>query len=266
MNVPRLFEVEPYETLYQMTSTVKAELKPDISLRKLFTSIFPSGSVTGAPKISSMQIIRQLENSPRGIYTGSVGFIGPGLRTAVFNVAIRTVAAKGGDGEMGIGGGIVYDSEADSEWKEALLKGNFLLGSLEDIGPKEFSLIETLLWSRQRGYFLAKLHLERLLFSAEHFGFACDINGIGMQLKAFADAMPEDAPPQRVRLLLSKDGGTAIEKSPVEPDFSTTLPWCTVSGFSVLSNNMFLRHKTTVREFYNKVYRSFYNAGYTDLL
>jgi len=199
VNVPSLFDVEPYETLYQMTSTVKSELKPDMSLKKLISCIFPSGSVTGAPKISSMQIIRELENSPRGVYTGSVGFIGPHMKNMVFNVAIRTVAAKGAEGEMGIGGGIVYDSEPDSEWKEALLKGNFLLGSLEVIGPTEFSLIETMLHTREQGYFLARLHLERLLFSADHFGFSCDINDIGRQLREYADTIPADSMPQRVR-------------------------------------------------------------------
>jgi para-aminobenzoate synthetase/4-amino-4-deoxychorismate lyase len=266
VNVPSLFDVEPYETLYQMTSTVKSELKPDVSLRKLFASIFPSGSVTGAPKISSMQIIRELESAPRGVYTGSVGFIGPEKKDMVFNVAIRTVASMGGEAEMGIGGGIIYDSEPDSEWKEALLKGNFLLGALGEIGPREFSLIETMLWSRERGYFLAQLHLERLMFSADHFGFACDVPDIGKRLAEYAAAMPEGAPPQRVRLLLQKDGTVSIEHSAIEPDFSSTLPWCTISSLSTLSYNEFLRHKTTVREFYNKAYRAFYNAGYTDLI
>ena len=266
VNVPRLFEVEPYETLFQMTSTVKAELKPDISLRRLFSSIFPSGSVTGAPKISSMQIIRELETTPRGVYTGAVGFIGPRRRDAVFNVAIRTVAARGQDAEMGIGGGIVYDSQPDSEWKEALLKSNFLTDTLAAMAPRDFSLIETFLWTRENGYFLARLHLERLLFAAEHFGFVCDINAVGRRLQEYAAAMEPACPPQRVRLLLHRDGTTTLEKSVIEPDFASTLPWCTVSDYSVLSTNPFLRYKTTVREFYNKAFQSFYDAGYTDVL
>lgn len=122
----RLFEVEKLPTLYQMTSTVEAEIPRDIYLYDLFRNIFPSGSVTGAPKISTMRIIRELEKEERKIYTGSIGFITP-QRDMVFNVAIRTVLLENNEGEMGIGSGIVYDSDPEKEFEECLLKAKFLL-------------------------------------------------------------------------------------------------------------------------------------------
>jgi para-aminobenzoate synthetase/4-amino-4-deoxychorismate lyase len=122
---PKLFEVAKYRLLYQMTSTVTGELEKDISLYKLFASIFPSGSVTGAPKIRAMQIIRELEKEDRRIYTGAIGYIAPN-KDLFFNVPIRTLLIRGGVGEMGIGGGIVWDSTPEGEWDEGLLKAKFI--------------------------------------------------------------------------------------------------------------------------------------------
>ena len=266
VHVPRLFEVEPYETLFQMTSTVRARLEKDVSIRRLFTGIFPSGSVTGAPKIRSMQIIRELEGYPRGVYTGAVGFVGPRREKAVFNVAIRTLAMHENKGEMGIGGGIVYDSQPDSEWREALLKARFLTGALDTAGPSDFQLIETMLWSPQKGYAFAQLHLERLMFSADHFNFNCDINMVAQKLTAFAGELPEDTPPQRVRMLLFRDGRVTLEKQDIGAEFELSAPWCTISDLSVLSSNPFLRHKTTVRDFYNGEYMKYSMLGHIDVL
>ncbi len=121
----RLFEVEKHETLYHMTSTVEAKIPRNIGLHELFSRIFPSGSVTGAPKIRTMQIIRELEKEERKIYTGSIGFITP-QKDMVFNVAIRTLLLEGERGEMGIGSGIVFDSNPSHEFEECLLKSKFL--------------------------------------------------------------------------------------------------------------------------------------------
>jgi len=126
----KLFEVEKYETLSQMTSTMEAEIPRNIKLYDLFRNIFPSGSVTGAPKISTMQIIRDLEKEERKIYTGSIGFITP-QKNMVFNVAIRTILVEGSKAEIGIGSGIVYDSDAEKEFEECELKAKFLTGTCE---------------------------------------------------------------------------------------------------------------------------------------
>ena len=125
VRVPRLFEVEPYDTVSQMTSTVEGRLKENTGLADLFRALFPCGSVTGAPKLRAMQHIRRLEAGPRGVYCGAVGFAGP--REAAFSVAIRTVELAGERGRLGIGSGVVWDSDADEEYEECLLKAQFLV-------------------------------------------------------------------------------------------------------------------------------------------
>ncbi|MFA5388332.1 MAG: chorismate-binding protein [Candidatus Omnitrophota bacterium] len=126
IDAPRLFEVAGYKTLFQMTSTVTGRLEKDINIYKLFASLFPSGSVTGAPKIRAMQIIKSLEREERRIYTGAIGYITP-ARDLFFNIPIRTLLLRSGHGEMGIGGGIVWDSTPEGEWDEGMLKAKFLI-------------------------------------------------------------------------------------------------------------------------------------------
>jgi para-aminobenzoate synthetase/4-amino-4-deoxychorismate lyase len=125
IKAPRLFEVARYKTLCQMTSTVTAKIDRDISIYKLFSSLFPSGSVTGTPKIRAMEIINQLEKEERKIYTGAIGYISP-AKDMFFNIPIRTLLIQGNCGQMGIGGGIVWDSTPAGEWSEGLLKAKFL--------------------------------------------------------------------------------------------------------------------------------------------
>jgi len=125
IKAPKLFEVTQYKTLYQMTSTVTGHVDKNISLYKLFASLFPSGSVTGAPKIRAMEIIRGLEGEERKIYTGAIGYISPD-KDLFFNIPIRTLLIRGESVEMGIGGGIVWDSTPQGEWNEGLLKAKFL--------------------------------------------------------------------------------------------------------------------------------------------
>jgi para-aminobenzoate synthetase/4-amino-4-deoxychorismate lyase len=131
IRVPRLCEVTPYKTLFQMTSTVAADIDPDVSLYNLFKSLFPSGSVTGAPKIRAMEIIRELESEPRNIYTGAIGYIKPD-KDLFLNIPIRTALINrgSGKGEMGIGGGIVWDSTAEGEWAEGILKARFFTDNI----------------------------------------------------------------------------------------------------------------------------------------
>ena len=166
----KFFEVEKYESLLQMTSTVEGKMQSNTSIAEMFKATAPSGSVTGAPKISSMRIIDELEKSPRKIYTGNIGFITP-KKLATFNVAIRTllINSKTHKAQMGIGSGIVYDSGTENEYQECLLKSDFLTKQ-----HKDFSLIETLLWEPKKGYLLLKYHLKRLEDSAEYFNFLCN--------------------------------------------------------------------------------------------
>jgi para-aminobenzoate synthetase / 4-amino-4-deoxychorismate lyase len=131
IRVPRLCEVTPYKTLFQMTSTIAADIDPNVSLYNLFISLFPSGSVTGAPKIRAMEIIHQLESESRNIYTGAIGYIKPNKDLFV-NIPIRTalINRSDGKGEMGIGGGIVWDSTAEGEWAEGILKAKFFTDNI----------------------------------------------------------------------------------------------------------------------------------------
>ena len=128
VRAPKLFTVTGYRTLYQMTSTVTGAVPRDIALYDFFAALFPSGSVTGAPKIRAMEIIKELEPEERKIYTGAIGYISPD-RDMYFNIPIRTLLISGQSGEMGIGGGIVWDSTAQGEWDEGLLKARFLTDS-----------------------------------------------------------------------------------------------------------------------------------------
>ena len=119
-----LFAVERLPTLWQMTSTVSAELRPEAGFHDIFRALFPCGSITGAPKVRAMQLIAEIEDGPRGVYTGAIGFFSP--RQTIFNVAIRTLELEGGQGTMGAGGGIVIDSVAADEFRECMLKAEFL--------------------------------------------------------------------------------------------------------------------------------------------
>lgn len=137
IKTPRLFEIARYKKLYQMTSTVTGAVDPDISIYALFSSLFPSGSVTGAPKIRSMGIISALENEDRRIYTGAIGYITPD-KNLFFNIPIRTILIRQDQAEMGIGGGIVWDSTPEGEWAEGLLKARFLTDiMIANSGPLE---------------------------------------------------------------------------------------------------------------------------------
>ncbi len=131
LDVPELFKVETYPSLHQMISRIRAKLLPGLTLRDIFAALFPCGSITGAPKIRAMEILRDLEEFPRNIYCGSIGWIAPDGQMS-FNVAIRTVALDGdGRAVFNVGGGIIFDSEADSEYDECLLKARFAAGQID---------------------------------------------------------------------------------------------------------------------------------------
>ena len=245
VHVDDLFSVERYQTLHQMTSTISATLRPSTPFYDIFAALFPCGSVTGAPKIRTMQIIRELESHPRGIYTGAIGHIAPN-RSATFSVAIRTLALQEQQAHMGVGGGIVADSIPADEHREALLKASFLSRP-----HLSFQLIETLLFDQH--FHRLPLHLDRLESSALYFDFICDRTAIEAQLRAFA-AFLDPRYPHRVRLLLSHTGKATITAQPLEPIQppppvqSLTL---TLSTHRTNSNDLYLRHKTTNRQLYD---------------
>jgi len=255
----KLFEIEQYESLLQMTSTVESRLHPRISSYELFKAIFPSGSVTGAPKIRTMQIIEKLEKTPRRIYTGSIGFISP-KNIAAFNIAIRTllIDTRQKRGEMGIGSGIVYDSDAKKEYEECRLKAKFFTEQNSD-----FKIIETMLWDKQNGCTLLKFHRERLLESAEYFDFLYNEKAILKILQELRISL-DKGKKYRVRLLLSKEGEPEITYTPIEADKSDR--FLTFSKRKTSSFNKFLFHKTTNRKVYDEEYKACKEKGFCDII
>lgn len=261
-----LFDIETYETLHQMTSTVKGTVAEGVSLEKIFRSLFPCGSVTGAPKIRTMQIIHELESSPRNIYTGAIGFITP-TGEMKFNVPIRTLVLQGNKGEMGLGSGVVYDSDAQKEWDECNLKGRFLSSPAPD-----FQLIETMLWQPGSGFWLLPEHLERLEQSAAYFGFHCAKAQIMEQLLRLAGNFAEI--PQRVRLTLAKDGSThlsatACARSPIsvlpEKPSVENLARVKFAESAVDTNSPYTYHKTTLRDLYDRERQKALAEGYFEV-
>lgn len=261
-----LFDVETYETLHQMTSCLRGELKPEVTLLELFRAIFPCGSVTGAPKIRTMEIIHELEAEERGVYTGAIGFIGPQAE-AIFNVPIRTVVLENGRGEMGIGSGIVYDSDPENEWEECLLKGKFLQETLP-----EFKLIESILYVPAQGFWLLDHHLRRLHQSATYWGFAYSEELITDSLHRVV-AVTESKDSYMVRLLLHKDGSQEVEavKLPkttglLGEQIKDELPLVCLSAVPIDSTDPFFYHKTTCRTLYDAERKAAVAAGFFEVL
>lgn len=241
VEVPSLFDVERYPTLWQMTSTVSATTAASAS--EIIAALFPCASITGAPKARTMNIIRNLEATPRGIYTGSIGFITP-QREAQFNVAIRTVLIdkKRENAEYGVGGGIVWDSVTASEYAECQVKARVLSAN-----RPEFSLLETMLWQPVEGYFLLSYHLQRLQDSAVYFGYRLDLETVKQKLEILARSLPGVS--HKVRLLVAADGCVTLEAS----QFSSVSKSVKLglSPVPVDTTNPFLYHKTTNREVYD---------------
>ncbi len=258
VQVPDLFTTEPFETLIQMTSTVEGRLREDaVSYAEIFRALFPCGSVTGAPKIRAMQLIHACEAGPRGVYTGSIGYIAPNDR-AVFNVAIRTVVLQNGHGEMGTGSGIVWDSDADAEYDECLLKARFLT---EPYAP--FELIETMRLEEGTIPLLPR-HLDRMAHSARYFGFPGNLQALRMQLETLSKHLPTDTP-YKVRALLNRDGQWTVTHHRLTASSSTPerVVW---SDRAVDSTDPFFYHKTTRRTLYEDTFARAVQAGYDEAL
>jgi para-aminobenzoate synthetase/4-amino-4-deoxychorismate lyase len=255
VHVSKLYEVEKYPTLWQMTSTVRA--KTGAGLSAIMQALFPPASITGAPKRRTMQIIAELEQPPRRIYTGTVGFWMPD-RKAQFNVAIRTVLidkAKG-QAEYGVGGGIVWDSIDKMEFEECQTKARILTQRVPD-----FELLETILWTPEQGYFLLPYHLARLLDSAVYFSFSADRDVICASLDSLAHTLPKTA--HKIRLLVAKDGGITLQAEALSHAVAQPLHVC-LAPAPIDSTNPFLFHKTTNREIYEQALSAC--PGYADVI
>lgn len=246
--VERMFEAERYETVWQLTSTVSADLRPGTSLVDIFRALFPSGSVTGAPKLRTMRIVRDLEDSPRGVYCGAVGHLAPpgtGEPAARFNVAIRTVTldAETSMAEYGVGGGITFDSSAAAEHEEALAKARVLTAA-----RPAFELFETLRHDRS-GFAHLTEHLDRLAGSAAYFGFRFDPEAALALLKQTVVDRPDR--PARVRLELARDGSLRVDVRdlPAAPDRPLRLA---IDDEPVDPGDRWLFHKTTLRSPYER--------------
>ncbi|MDI9640097.1 aminodeoxychorismate synthase component I [Geitlerinema splendidum] len=188
VEVTRLFEIEQYPTLWQMTSRVQCQTQANFT--DIFKALFPCASITGAPKPRTMEIIAELEDSPRHIYTGTIGFLTP-QRTAQFNVAIRTalINLQNNLAEYGVGGGIVWDSQEQGEYEECCTKAQVLTQA-----RSPFSLLESLLWTPENGYSLLDLHIQRLQESAAYFAFSLNLGQVGGRLQDITRTLPPQTP------------------------------------------------------------------------
>ncbi len=243
--VPHLFRIETFRTVLQMTSVVTAETRA--TLPELFAALFPSASITGAPKVRAMQIIAGEEKTARGVYTGAIGVVAPGGRCARFNVAIRTAVFNraAGTAEYGVGGGIVWDSSVAGEYAECIAKTRVLTA----VTPS-FQLLETLRWTPGRGYILLEQHLRRLQQSARYFRFHLPFGAVRRRLTELATGWGATTSPQRVRLLVSSDGIITLEHR-AAPPVRPRRPWRLAVALSpVAAENPFLYHKTTHRAVY----------------
>jgi para-aminobenzoate synthetase / 4-amino-4-deoxychorismate lyase len=240
-----LYDVERYPGQWQMASSVTAEID-DSSLDGLFAALFPSGSVTGAPKHRSMSIIREVEAAPRGIYTGAIGMVEPGR--AHFNVAIRTVHVDrvARTAEFGVGSGIVWDSVDRDEYDECLVKASILTRR-----DPEFELLESIGWSPEAGFVLLDDHLARLAASAAYFGFPpLSTPQIDAALAGSIEGCSQAA---KVRLRVARDGTVRCDAAPL---VARPTPLQTVlAKHAVDPSDVFLYHKTTRRVVYEEAQR-----------
>lgn len=255
VTVEALCTLERYPTVWQLTSTVSA--RTAAPLDQVFAALFPSASITGAPKYRTMQLIRDLEGEPRGLYTGAIGWAGPGDR-ACFSVAIRSLLVDRQE-EMacyGVGAGITWGSRAAAEYRECLAKAAIL-----KTDPRPFELLETLLWTPQDGYVLRERHLRRLGASARYFAYPCNRAELRRELAGQAARLPAQA--HRVRLLLGADGRARSEAYPLEPPAPEPLR-VRLASRPVASADPFLCHKTTRRDAYEQAWAE--RAGADEVL
>jgi len=268
VTVPQLFAVERFGHVLQMTSNITAQLHGDASLATIMAALYPCGSITGAPKRRTMQIIRELETAPRGIYTGAIGWFdaapaGVAVGDFCLSVPIRTLALQAPEhgvraGEMGVGAGIVHDSLASDEFAECRLKARFLTGLAHP-----FSLFETLYATSTEGCRHLALHLQRLQKSAAYFNFAYDEQAIRAALAQACAQLPAKLA-HRLRLDLHADGEIGLQSALLAP-LSAPVKVFIASEIS-RSDDLFLRHKSSLRALYDQAWKAAEQRGGFDML
>lgn len=257
INAMDLFEVEKYESLFQMVSSVQGKLKKKIKVKDILSNIFPCGSVTGAPKIRTMEIINEIEKEERDIYTGSIGLITP--KEIKMNVAIRTITLnkKSGEGVMGLGSGVVWDSIPEKEYEEVVLKSRFLTDPLE-----YFEIIETMKFENGTIIFLED-HLARMQSAADYFLFKYSRKKI---LKFINDSISkiDQNDEKKIKLSLNKWGKIKIDISDI-PEKKESIS-VIISPAKINSKDVFRHFKTTKRELYDTEYALYKSKGFDEVL
>jgi para-aminobenzoate synthetase/4-amino-4-deoxychorismate lyase len=269
VEVPALFEVHRYASVLQMTSTITAQLREDATLADIFDALYPCGSITGAPKRRTMEIIRELEPDARGIYTGAIGWFDPRADGKVgdfcMSVPIRTLTLQAQDqdgvrkGEMGVGAGIVFDSDAQDEYAECKLKARFLTGL-----QNEFDIFETMYATPSGGIRHRGRHLQRLAASAAYFGFPWDEKAANAYMDAASAMLEPEHAAYRVRLAINPSGAFAVQHAPLTPLNEPVRVLLAEDATS--SGDLFLRHKTSIRARYDSAWRDAEAQGAFDTL
>ena len=248
VKVATLFRLEKYETLWQMTSTIESRARPEVTLVDIFRALFPCGSITGAPKVRTMEIIHELEAIPRDIYTGTIGFIKPG-GDCIFNVAIRTIVLdrEKSSATFGVGGAITADSTPEGEYDECALKASFLSRPRPD-----FQLLETVLLEDGQ-YFLLQRHLERMASSSKYFQFVWNDGTARCALEEIRNCHANGT--WKVRLLLTKTGRIDTEAEELHPITDRELR-VALASTPIDRANPIMFHKTTNRIVYKDALRT----------
>jgi para-aminobenzoate synthetase/4-amino-4-deoxychorismate lyase len=270
VGVPALFEVRRYSSVLQMTSTVQAQLAEGVPMQAIFDALYPCGSITGAPKRRTMEIIHELEPAPRGIYTGALGWMDPpafgaqeGFGDFCLSVPIRTLVLQPEHngvrrGELGVGAGIVYDSDPGSEYAECRLKARFLTGL-----PNTFEIFETIHATREDGCRHLERHLARLQASAAYFGYPFTEELARAGAIAACAVLPVNTP-HRLRLALQPDGEIVVHTAPLAPIEGPVE--VLLSDEPVDSTALFARHKTNIRSRYDAAWKAADSVGAFDTL
>ncbi len=265
--VPKLFEVTRFGAVLQMTSTVRARLRPGAGLAEVFAALYPCGSITGAPKRRTMEIIDELEPDARGVYTGALGWFDPpasGQAVGEFclSVPIRTLSLGPGEhlrrGELGVGAGIVFDSDAQAEYAECRLKARFLTGL-----PNEVEIFETIKASWEDGPRHLEEHLARIAASCAYFGRPFDPDAARTLVVDACLGLAREGL-YRLRLASAADGALTLTAAPLAPLQEPVR--VLLAATPVASNDVFLRHKTSVRRRYDAAWRAAEAQGAFDAL
>jgi para-aminobenzoate synthetase/4-amino-4-deoxychorismate lyase len=261
IRVSRLFEVEQHPTIHQMTSTVAGTLRKDVGFSDIIGALFPCGSVTGAPKIRAMEIIRDIEKTARGVYCGAIGCSSPKGRS-VFSIPIRTLEKPKGKSawRYGVGSGIVWDSDAQAEWRECGNKRDFLVKQ-----EQTFQIIESLLFTRN-AFLYRREHYNRMAEAARYFGFPFDPNKWNTALTGITGRLIPGGKSYKVRVLLDSIGKFSWDYEAIGQATGDSMPVVILSKTPVRTDSPFLFHKTTIRHWYDKAMQMIRSGACYDVL